>query len=257
MTGAIQSPQNKICGYEYTVRRGDSFYLIAHRLGVPLRDLLEANSTINPARLMVGDVLCIPMEEDDAVQEPAQEPTPTPSAPTEEPETPSAEQEETPEPAQQTPQVVEVPEEAPSEIILEVEPADLLDHPATEPTTPSGSTSTNETIACPDGDCYTVAAGETVTDIQLERDLTLNAIRQANPEVDVTALQGGEVLCLPKTDAPTVSSTYTLRAEDTLESLALELDVSVGALLRSNPCLAPSGFREGTVICLPAQSRQS
>ena len=48
------------CAYEYTVRRGDSFYLIAHRLGVPLKDLLEANSDINPARLMVGDVLCIP-----------------------------------------------------------------------------------------------------------------------------------------------------------------------------------------------------
>ena len=62
-------PQEKVCGYEYTVRRGDSFYLIANRLGVPLRDLLEANSDINPARLMVGDVLCIPMEEDDYPQD--------------------------------------------------------------------------------------------------------------------------------------------------------------------------------------------
>lgn len=51
---------SQTCAYEYTVRRGDSFYLIAHRLGVPLKDLLEANSDINPARLMVGDVLCIP-----------------------------------------------------------------------------------------------------------------------------------------------------------------------------------------------------
>ncbi len=61
MTSTTRQPQDKICAYEYTVKRGDSFYLIAHRLGVPLRDLLEANSTINPARLMVGDVLCIPM----------------------------------------------------------------------------------------------------------------------------------------------------------------------------------------------------
>ena len=55
-----RAPAEKVCGYEYTVKRGDSFYLIAHRLGVPLRDLLEANSEVNPARLMVGDVLCIP-----------------------------------------------------------------------------------------------------------------------------------------------------------------------------------------------------
>ena len=56
------------CAEEYTVKRGDSFYLIAHKLGVPLRDLLAANSSIHPARLMVGDVLCIPREEDDSPQ---------------------------------------------------------------------------------------------------------------------------------------------------------------------------------------------
>ena len=55
-----------ICAEEYVVKRGDSFYLIAHKLGVPLRDLLAANSDIHPARLMVGDVLCIPREEDDS-----------------------------------------------------------------------------------------------------------------------------------------------------------------------------------------------
>jgi len=59
---------NTRCAEEYTVKRGDSFYLIAHKLGVPLRDLLAANSDIHPARLMVGDVLCIPREEDDAPQ---------------------------------------------------------------------------------------------------------------------------------------------------------------------------------------------
>ena len=64
-----QAPEEKVCAYEYTVKRGDSFYLIAHRLGVPLRDLLAANPEVNPARLMVGDVLCIPLEEDDRPQE--------------------------------------------------------------------------------------------------------------------------------------------------------------------------------------------
>lgn len=64
-----KAPEEKVCAYEYTVKRGDSFYLIAHRLGVPLRDLLAANPEVNPARLMVGDVLCIPLEEDDHPQE--------------------------------------------------------------------------------------------------------------------------------------------------------------------------------------------
>ena len=69
-TGPTAPTQN--CAYEYTVKRGDSYYLISKRLGVPLRDLMAANPNINPARLMVGDVLCIPMV--DASQQLAQEP---------------------------------------------------------------------------------------------------------------------------------------------------------------------------------------
>ncbi|MDD3410478.1 MAG: LysM peptidoglycan-binding domain-containing protein, partial [Eubacteriales bacterium] len=46
-----------------------------HKLGVPLRDLLAANRDIHPARLMVGDVLCIPREEDDSAQIPSDDMT--------------------------------------------------------------------------------------------------------------------------------------------------------------------------------------
>ena len=53
-------PDDTSCAYTYTVKRGDSFYLIARRLGVPLRGLMNANPDIHPARLMVGDELCIP-----------------------------------------------------------------------------------------------------------------------------------------------------------------------------------------------------
>lgn len=263
MTGAIQSPDNRICAYEYTVRRGDSFYLIAHRLGVPLRDLLEANSGVNPARLMVGDVLCIPMEEDDAVQPPAAEETPAPEEPPAPAPTPTPvpAPEVTPEP---TPAPSAPPEETPAPAPAEPEeeePADLLDHPATgeepaetpapAPTPSATGTEAAPAPSCPDCDCYTVAAGETVTDIQLERDLPLATLGQANPSVDLNDLRGGEVLCLPREGAPQADGRYTLAAGDSLESLALQLDVSMGALLRANPCLAPSGFQEGAVICLP------
>ena len=70
------------CAYTYTVKRGDSFYLIARRLGVPLRDLMNANAEIPPSRLMVGDVLCIPSCADSPAQEPdtpAQDPAACPA----------------------------------------------------------------------------------------------------------------------------------------------------------------------------------
>ena len=47
----------------YRVQRGDSFYLIARRFGVSVRTLMNANPNIAAGRLMVGDILCIPVGE--------------------------------------------------------------------------------------------------------------------------------------------------------------------------------------------------
>lgn len=70
------SNQATHCAYEYTVKRGDSFYLIAQRTGVTLRELINANPQIPPSRLTVGDVLCIPYS--DCLNQPAQDPSNTP-----------------------------------------------------------------------------------------------------------------------------------------------------------------------------------
>lgn len=229
----VRTPQEKVCGYEYTVKRGDSFYLIAHRLGVPLRDLLAANADVNPARLMVGDVLCIPMEEDDLpapeTQQPAQE-APPESAPQEAPA------ETVPEPA--APETV--PEEiAEEQIIPELMPEDSLDMPAAQP-------SENHCVR------YTVSEGETAADIQLDTNLSLNTLQTANPDVRLDRLAAGDVLCIPEENVPCpMASTYSIQAGETLESVALRLNVSLGALLRANPCLAPSDFAEGMCVIVP------
>ena len=47
-------------GTAYTIRRGDSFWLIAQRYNVPLSNLIAANPGVDPARLQVGQVICIP-----------------------------------------------------------------------------------------------------------------------------------------------------------------------------------------------------
>ncbi|MBQ8653964.1 MAG: LysM peptidoglycan-binding domain-containing protein [Clostridia bacterium] len=221
MTGNTRNPQDRICAYEYTVKRGDSFYLIAHRLGVPLRDLLEANSDINPARLMVGDVLCIPMEEDDAPQTPAQ-PAPEP-----EPETPDEEAQ---------PDFSDGPDD--------------LDQPAQ----PDTDNVDPDMGVCPQSQQRTVVQGETITDIQLETDLTLHTLQSANPDADLDALTEGQVLCMPQENIPCpVQSTMIIPEGENIESLALKLDTSVGALLRANPCLAPSGFTAGACIRIPGR----
>lgn len=213
-------PQEKVCGYEYTVKRGDSFYLIAHRLGVPLRDLLEANANINPARLMVGDVLCIPMEEDDAPRPEAQQP------------------------AQPAPDLT-VPESVIDEEAIPTPlPEDDLDMPAAEPDSAGED-------AC-SGIRHTVVEGETAADIQLDTGLSFNTLQSANPGVSFDQLTAGEVLCIPSENIPCpIASTYAIQAGEGLESVALKLNVSLSALLRSNPCLAPADFTEGMCIIVP------
>lgn len=260
-----RAPQDKVCGYEYTVKRGDSFYLIAHRLGVPLRDLLEANSEVNPARLMVGDVLCIPMEEDDRPQTaptptptpspapvPAPTPSPAPEAPAPEPEAPAPAVPETTAPPPEVTQPETVQPEAaqpgntaPSD---EQDADDSLDQPAT----PGSGTLDEAFSVCPESNRHTIAQGETISDIQINSGLNLHTLQLANPSTNLEDLTAGQVLCVPDENTPCDTvSTYTLRQEETLESAALRLNVSVGALLRANPCLAPADFSAGMCINIP------
>ena len=47
----------------YRVQRGDSFYLIARKFGISVRALMNANPASAAGRLLVGDILCVPVGE--------------------------------------------------------------------------------------------------------------------------------------------------------------------------------------------------
>ena len=47
----------------YRVQRGDNFYLIARKFGISVRALMNANPAIAAGRLLVGDILCVPVGE--------------------------------------------------------------------------------------------------------------------------------------------------------------------------------------------------
>lgn len=262
-----RAPQEKVCGYEYTVKRGDSFYLIAHRLGIPLRDLLEANTNINPARLMVGDVLCIPMEEDDApvpeTQIPAQ-PAPAEQEAPADPETPAS-----PESSAEPEIITEVPEDtAEPESVSEPETA-VQPEAAAQPESvveeyitieeenldmPAAEAVQEQTAppSCASGNPHTVAQGETVADIQMDTGLSYHTLQTANPTVPLEQLTAGEVLCIPEENIPCpTATTYLMQTGESLETIALKLNLSLGALLRANPCLAPADFVEGACITVP------
>jgi len=213
-----QSSSTQTCAYQYTVKRGDSFYLIAHRLGVSLRDLLDANSSIPPSRLTVGDVLCIPYGED--VQTPAGDGNTQGGSTGSDnsncfcPETPT-------------------------------EP-DTPPHPETpsEPETPSN--------VCPPNRRTVVQEGQTASDLQLRYDLSYYTLQSANSDKDLEALQSGDVVCIPENNLPcNLPTTVTLQENETLETVAVTYNLPIASLLRVNPCLAPEDFTAGVTIRLP------
>ena len=47
-------------GQLYTIKAGDTFYLLATRYGITLAAIQAANPGVNPSRLQIGQVICIP-----------------------------------------------------------------------------------------------------------------------------------------------------------------------------------------------------
>ena len=211
-------PDDTSCAYTYTVKRGDSFYLIARRLGVPLRDLMNANPDIHPARLMVGDELCIPS----CAEREAQEPAPLPdSFPV--PDAPDAGNQPAP-----------LPDSFP-----------VPDEPGIEPGKP-------ELVTCPENRRAVVQEGQTVADLQLEYDRSFHTLEAANPTLDLDDLKAGQTVCVPPVNLPcALPASVVLGEGETLESLSVRFNLPVATLLRANPCLAPDDFSQGVTVKLP------
>ncbi len=209
------------CAYTYTVKRGDSFYLIARRLGVPLRDLMNANPTFEPTRLMVGDVLCVPHC--------SAEETPAPEA---------------------TPPVQNPPEATPPAENTPVTP--LAPPPPETPPAFEGNTNGNTDTTCPENRRAVIAEGQTVADLQIAYDKSYRTLEAANPNVDLQNLQAGQTVCIPDINLPcALPASIVMRDGETLSSIAVTYNLPVAQLLRANPCLAPDDFTAGTTVKLP------
>lgn len=255
-----------ICAEEYVVKRGDSFYLIAHKLGVPLRDLLAANRDIHPARLMVGDVLCIPREEDDRPQGSTSGSSDhsgsggtagsgssgsssnagnstggnqTGNVPSADGNTGGSMPDNNATGSDST------TNSSGTNVSGSASEGNATPIPSPAPTPVPG-------LACPVEEQVTIAQGETIADIQLQNLLSRNTLQTANPTVDLDTLQAGQTICVPAENiACKLPPTYTLLAGETLESVAMRFNLPLGSLLRVNPCLAPQDFEEGVTVILP------
>lgn len=110
-------------------------------------------------------------------------------------------------------------------------------------------------INCPGGTVYVIRSGDTFFSLAQRFGTTVEAIMTANPGVNPNALQVGQEICIPVAPpAPTCppgAFSYTIRAGDTLFSLARRYNTTVSAIIRLNPGIDPNNLRVGQIICIP------
>ncbi len=218
-------------GNYYEIRPGDTLFAIARRFGVSLDDLLEANPGIDPERLRVGQVICIPL----AVP-PRRCPAGTITYTVRPGDTFFAL-------ARRFGVSVEDIRRAnpgvdPEALLI----GQQLCIPAAEGLPPG---------VCPAGTFpYVVRAGDTFFSLARRFGTTVEAIERANPFVSPINLQIGQLLCLPHR-CPAGTTPYVVRAGDTLFSLARSFGTTVEAIMAANPGVDPENLQVGQVLCLP------
>lgn len=152
----------------YTIKSGDTLSAIAASFGVTLDDLLTANPGINPTALRAGDTIHLP-DTTGAAPTPRPQTSPTAVTATEVPPTAA--------PATEAPPL-------PTNTPLPPPPAE---------TPAPGATPTPASL----GQTYTVQSGDIPETIAAKFGITVDALLAANPGVDPTNLQIGQVLIIP------------------------------------------------------------
>ncbi|CCQ95398.1 Peptidoglycan-binding lysin domain protein [[Clostridium] ultunense Esp] len=116
----VMAPPAPPCpnGFLYTIRPGDTFFRLSQQFGVSVDAIIRANPGVDPNRLQIGQMICIPS--------------------------------------------------------------------AVTPTPP-----------CPNGFLYVVRAGDTFFRLSQQFGVSVDAIIRANPGVDPNRLQIGQVICIP------------------------------------------------------------
>lgn len=110
--------------------------------------------------------------------------------------------------------------------------------------------------SCPTGYTQgTVRYGETYGDILLRYNVSYQAFRLTNPNLQLDRLLPGQRYCVPPTGSRGLCAagmqSYVLGSLDTLENVARRYGTTPAALLRQNANLAPGDFIPGRVICVP------
>lgn len=218
----------------YTVRAGDTLYLIANRFNTTAQAIIAANVGIVPERLFIGQVICVPQ---------AQPPQPTC-------------------PPGSTTYVIQRGDTLANiaarfnttvQVLLNANPGiiperlyigQLICVPQPQPICPIGTSP------------YEIKKGDTLANIARRFNITVGDILNANPGVVAEKLYIGQVICIPQPESgepgcPTMNY-YVITRGDTLAIIARIFNITVQQLINANPGINPYALHIGQVLCIPA-----
>ena len=135
----------------------------------------------------------------------------------------------------------------------------------------------NQAYTCITGEEYIIQSGDTLNAIAARLGITVEELRERNPNVDAYNLQIGQILCVPSvpggpvgdgTDmddgvvtpgfsCPVGFAPSTVQAGQTYADILINHNVSYRAMRTTNPTLQPGSLIAGTRYCAPpAGTRQ-
>jgi len=162
-------------GFLYTIKAGDTFFLLAQRFGTTVQAIQQANPGVNPNNLQIGQVICIP------VKPPVQVP-PCPGG---------FHYSIAPGDtffllAQRFGTTVTALEQAnPGVNPNNLQIGQIVCIPVPSP------------VTCPGGFLYTIRPGDTYFLLAQRFNITVEALENANPGIDPGNLPVGALLCIP------------------------------------------------------------
>lgn len=239
-------PSSYTC-ISHVVKKGDTFKDLAKEFNVTINSILTANPGADPNELQVGQVICIP------------KPVTTPESSITYQNMTEEREKALPFCLNYTIKKGDTFRDLARKFNTTIE-AIMLANPNSDPY----DLQIGQVICIPQiqaVNCIyrTIRQGDTFNELARIYNVDVEAIINANPNLNPNNLPIGQVVCIPITTTSNENRhdkkclKYKIEQGDTLVKLSRKYNTTVDALLLANPGVNPNNLKIGSVICIPIE----
>ncbi|HHU28986.1 TPA: LysM peptidoglycan-binding domain-containing protein [bacterium] len=251
-------PETFACQF-YTVKRGDTFRDLAKEFGVTINQILNANPGVEPTELKIGQVICIPRRIT-TVPSSTQSESTSSGIEYQDMEENRVTQTSTPLCINYTIKQGDTFRDLAKKFNTTINSI-IMANPNVDPY----NLQIGQVICIPQAQAMsciyrTIRKGDTFAELARVYNVSVDAIINANPNLDPNNLAVGQVVCIPSLmqDLDKRQSGNCINHKvvqgDTLAKLARRYNTTVDALFLANPGVDPHNLKIGSTLCIPIVS---